>query len=299
MSFALGVVRIPPTPEAQFHCVYYRCTMAGQACLERQGTRAKPNVNAKDQTPRVPARFQFCASGQCKQGNEIRQALRGSTTKAAPYGIARGRLIEDAEEKRAAHTAAGKALVAAVEARLAPGALVVTDVQQVKARQEGGATWEQFQQRKAAERAAALPANEKKAPISSLPAPERKPLTQPAPRAPEEKTMGRHSKLHDVSDPDVRAAWEKHGSINRVADHFGVSHGAATGRLTKMGLGPVATRKAARAAKPAPAAKKHVAPTRAPSVAPSPSGPYAAVLADLEAKRAQLDVAIAAIRALA
>lgn len=65
---------IPAGPSAPFRCEHYACTLAGRVCVERQRALVK-HPGAK--FAKVPLAFQFCASGQCRQGVEVARRLKG------------------------------------------------------------------------------------------------------------------------------------------------------------------------------------------------------------------------------
>lgn len=92
-------------PSATMRCEHYRCTMAARVCVQRQMERRKPSPMAKDQTPKPALGREYCGSGTCEQGAQVRQALAGWIPPAPT-------------DTRAAATAAGLALVAEIEQRL-------------------------------------------------------------------------------------------------------------------------------------------------------------------------------------
>jgi hypothetical protein len=63
--------RIPETVGHPFLCEHFHGTLMGGECLRRQTTRTRRNPLAKDQTERVPAHLEYCASGECEQGAAI------------------------------------------------------------------------------------------------------------------------------------------------------------------------------------------------------------------------------------
>jgi hypothetical protein len=64
--------RIPETVWHPFLCAHFHGTLMGRDCLRRQMARRKPNPIAKDQSDRVPPHLEYCASGACQQGAEVK-----------------------------------------------------------------------------------------------------------------------------------------------------------------------------------------------------------------------------------
>jgi hypothetical protein len=64
--------RIPETVWHPFLCAHFHGTLMGRDCLRRQMARTKPNPIAKDQSDRVPPHLEYCASGACQQGAEVK-----------------------------------------------------------------------------------------------------------------------------------------------------------------------------------------------------------------------------------
>jgi len=65
--------RVPATTDDLFACVFYRATMRGRVCVERQGTHY---VKRGKQREDVPI-YEHCASGKCEQGRELAAAFGG------------------------------------------------------------------------------------------------------------------------------------------------------------------------------------------------------------------------------
>jgi hypothetical protein len=64
--------RIPETVWHPFLCAHFHGTLMGRDCLSRQMARRKPNPIEKDQSDRVPPHLEYCASGACQQGAEVK-----------------------------------------------------------------------------------------------------------------------------------------------------------------------------------------------------------------------------------
>lgn len=82
------------TPASSFTCIYYRCTLQAQHCVQRQThTERQPRTGKELHPPHL----QHCGSGECAQGARILKALRGKEIREVP--LIRWRAI--AKQRRA------------------------------------------------------------------------------------------------------------------------------------------------------------------------------------------------------
>lgn len=246
----IAAPRVPSSPDAQFRCEHFRCTLLGRICLERQAAVRMVNGEGQRRVARPATQFGMCTSGACAQGAEVRAVLPGyvpGANKDSSFRRQQRVIAARKEEKKV-----NALLRAAVERR--DREQQIADVDQADAARM--ALLNNVVHAKCGNCGKRINADKNKSGYCSRtpecfnlgrkitrprkhapPALVAAPTNMTSPAAPAEGLeMPFKSKLDAMTDDQVRSALAQHGSANLMLKALGLGRGAVLARLEKMGI---------------------------------------------------------------